>query len=166
MKYSGTCYHGTSPEMARDILLKGFNLSIGDDLYLGDGIYFFEEDPSSAFKWCKKKRYKGCFVIEANVEANEIFDLTKSHNKRILEKAIDYIRMGLRSEKSSEIFLLDGAAINYIYKYIKKFDLVRCQFSLHNVYSQKQWSRIRDIVMYVCVRHLECITSFKKYKGA
>ncbi|MGR5962901.1 hypothetical protein ACT7DN_26815 [Bacillus paranthracis] len=48
-------YHGTSKEIAANILKSDFNSNskVG---WLGTGTYFFEEDPQMAHMWAKDKK--------------------------------------------------------------------------------------------------------------
>lgn len=49
--------HGTSKEAWKSIEISQFNLSYGDDLWLGDGVYFFEDNKAMAQEWAKAHLY-------------------------------------------------------------------------------------------------------------
>ena len=56
-------YHGTTLESARSILAEGFAYSLGNEHWLGDGVYFFAEGvgyaPERAAElWAEYRAYK------------------------------------------------------------------------------------------------------------
>ena len=56
--YNRKCYHGTTLEEANSIVNEEkFDPSNGDEHWLGDGIYFFEDDPDMAREWAKARCY-------------------------------------------------------------------------------------------------------------
>ncbi|GHT01995.1 hypothetical protein AGMMS50276_31360 [Synergistales bacterium] len=59
------CYHGTNRANAETIREKQeFQPSLGDEQWLGDGIYFFE-DYKEALLWGKKvKKYSDTTIVE------------------------------------------------------------------------------------------------------
>lgn len=76
MVYSLTGHHGTNKTSAYIIHeTKNFIISKNEELWLGDGAYFFENNKKMAWNWSKaeghKKGYKEYGIIEANIEADE-----------------------------------------------------------------------------------------------
>jgi hypothetical protein len=86
-------FHGTSLSSAKKIVSSNYESSIGDDEWLGNGVYFFVDGISSkpdeqAKKWSivqawdkhkKTYKYKNYCVInsEIQVEEDDYLDLTK-----------------------------------------------------------------------------------------
>lgn len=164
--YSERCYHGTEAKSGREIVHSSeFIIPPFDKQYLGEGVYFFENDPEGAFRWCRIKKYKSFFVIEALVMAENVFDLFVERDKISLRKTITRIKLGLLGTQYGKKDFLDGLAINYIYQYICKFDLVRAPFFMGNSYTANRSSRIHDFFVYVCVRNTECVKEMKRYQG-
>lgn len=48
MSYSTVGHHGTTREAAHSILNSQFEISRRDNLWLGDGVYFFDKDVDMA----------------------------------------------------------------------------------------------------------------------
>lgn len=85
-------YHGTSISNAGEIIKNGFEISKGDEEWIGDGVYFFLNGLSTkpedqAEKWAiaqawdnkaKQLKYRRFSVIRSNIRTNEEFflDLT------------------------------------------------------------------------------------------
>lgn len=93
-------FHGTSTGSAKEILKSNYELSIGDNHWVGDGVYFFIEGISSkpdeqSKKWAKtqawdnlakKLNYKFYCIIKSDISVNEdkLLDLTKEDGVEIL----------------------------------------------------------------------------------
>ncbi len=93
-------FHGTSVSAAKQIVSSNYEASIGDDEWLGNGVYFFVSGISSkpeeqakkwsiAEAWDKDKqvyKYKNYCVINSVVEVKEenFLDLTKEEGVEIL----------------------------------------------------------------------------------
>lgn len=81
MSFNLVAHHGTDKGSAENIVETEFNVSRHDELWLGDGAYFFDNNKKMAFEWCKaegfKKRYSEYAIIQADIEAeeNEVLDL-------------------------------------------------------------------------------------------
>jgi len=71
-----TCigYHGTTRESALKILAsKKFLISKGKNQWLGEGVYFFENDLKQAYNWCTKARkYSNWVIIKSRIEADTL----------------------------------------------------------------------------------------------
>jgi hypothetical protein len=48
-------YHGTYSSAAQDIVKNNFTISTRDDNWLGQGVYFYREDPEQALTWAVVK---------------------------------------------------------------------------------------------------------------
>lgn len=93
-------FHGTSVSAAKQIVSSNYEASIGDDEWLGNGVYFFVNGISSkpeeqakkwsiAEAWDKDKKvykYKNYCVINSVIEVEEenFIDLTKEEGVEIL----------------------------------------------------------------------------------
>lgn len=119
-------YHGTDNAHVRSILTTGFNLSVDDSHWLGDGVYFFVKGKSNhpetqAEQWAilqawdkdtQSNKYDHFSVLKAeiSVEESNCLDLTEPTGLEIF----DYIR-----RKSMEkirgmhrVKIIDGYLIN------------------------------------------------------
>ena len=56
MTQSVTGYHGTSENLARQILKQGFPISKKPGEWLGHGIYFWQESLTWAKEWAESKK--------------------------------------------------------------------------------------------------------------
>lgn len=128
-------YHGTDSKNTSNIQKEGFRLSLGDNEWLGDGVYFFIEGlhkkpQEQATKWAsceawdKEKHeytYDELAVLECNiqVEKDKLLDLTCSDGIELLEyirdKHAEKIKK-IAKKKGTEIVYLDGALINFANK--------------------------------------------------
>lgn len=78
-------FHGTSIDSAKEILKSNYELSIGDNHWMGNGVYFFIEGISSkpdeqSKKWAKaqswdklekKLKYKFYCIIKSEISVTE-----------------------------------------------------------------------------------------------
>ena len=120
-------HHGTSVESATKILTSNYELSIGDDEWLGDGVYFFINGVSSktsdlAQKWAisqswdndkKLLKYNEYCVIQSNIEVeeSEFLDLTIEDGVEILEYLVDRYKEKINSF-GKKIRFIDGLILN------------------------------------------------------
>lgn len=105
MIFSFDGYHGTSFDSAKEILSSNYELSKGDDEWLGDGVYFFVAGVSTrtselAEKWAitqswdndkKEFRYRNYCVLQSNIQVDEcnFLDLTIEDGVEILSYLVD-----------------------------------------------------------------------------
>jgi hypothetical protein len=137
-------YHGTSLQNAKTIINEGFEPSLGDDHWLGNGVYFFIEGISknpnlNAEKWAvveawdkKNKSLKytqvGVIKAEIQVDKNNFLDLTTSDGVEILNYILESHKKTLK-EKSKNISFLDGLILNFAKQEgILDFDVVKGNF--------------------------------------
>ena len=80
-------YHGTSLASAQEILSTNFKLSPPDSgAYLGEGVYFFDNQPSQAKRWAKTRfgaaRGSKYAVIQSKIKYGRLLNLTdrESHD--------------------------------------------------------------------------------------
>lgn len=120
-------FHGTSLKSAKEILKSNFELSIGDDEWLGNGVYFFISGISSkpneqAEKWAiaqswdtisQNYKYNNYCVLKSKivVEENNFLDLTHEDGLEILEYLVDKFEDKIKST-GKKLNYLDGFLIN------------------------------------------------------
>lgn len=139
-----TLYHGTERSCGQRIIAsKSFHRSLGNEHWLGDGIYFYEE-VDYAFRWIYisySKKYPQCmpkmsniiskYVVlsaDINVKPGRIFDLTKSSYKRLFDEVL---RRSLEKNKYANLEIVDGAVLNFMFrnmKYNTKYDIIKGLF--------------------------------------
>lgn len=103
--------HGTSKDIAEDIVCGGFDLS--KDGYYGNGVYFYEDNSKGrlyACNWAGKK-YDAVSIVKANLYCHEslYLDLTDPdiHLReviRALSKSGDNVPFNLVAKKSLNLF--------------------------------------------------------------
>lgn len=72
-------YHGTSLPIAQEIIRTNFKFSAPDSgAYLGEGVYFFDNQPSQAKRWAKIMRNTrdGSAVIKSDIRYGKLLNLT------------------------------------------------------------------------------------------
>lgn len=137
-------YHGTEIEKTEKIVgSQSFRPSSGDEHWLGDGIYFYEEK-MYAIRWLcivYNRKYQGHTpkfenviakygIVLANIDVTEdrVFDLTKTEYKIIFD-AVHKETIKKYKPKNGE--MVDGAVLNYMFYrmgYKKKFDIIKAIF--------------------------------------
>lgn len=163
-------YHGTSKEIAANILKSDFNSNskVG---WLGTGTYFFEEDPQMAHMWAKdKKKFASVDVLrcEINVDDDKIFfpsipgtpDNKKFHmyrNKLKLQLKLRGLKLKAKDKQE-----FDGKTYNFICK-AEGYELVK---AFTNTYDDVDadyeiFSKVANGVE-LCVRNTSAIEKKEK----
>lgn len=122
VKFDG--YHGTSYKNASIIVESDYKRSLGDDEWLGDGVYFFINGLSTkpkeqAKKWAiaqawdktrKKHSYKEYGIIKSVIEVDEdnFLDLTNEEGIEFLQ----YLIKRFRNKLNNKFKNLEGSIIN------------------------------------------------------
>ncbi len=168
-------YHGTSCLNAKDIETKGFELSVGDDQWLGDGVYFFthgisEHPEDQAEKWALVESYRRSYefysVLKAtiNVDENKCLDLSDYDTSNYIDKIAVAICRKLRINSISE-----GVVINYIRKHNLTGDDI--DVAIGDVYiklteeaRKYRVNRFTPNCTIMAVFNKECITDVTNYK--
>ena len=101
-------HHGTARDRADLILAEGFIVSKNPADWLGDGIYFFENNFHRARAWAVE-RYDNPVVIEAEVDLEDCFDLADPEWFSFLNRNADRLlaerkAAGLATLKQTELF--------------------------------------------------------------
>lgn len=175
MTYTSKGYHGTSKASGYLIKAKGFSISRGDDHWLGDGAYFFEDDESMAFEWCKaesyKKKYKEYVIIESDIRVaiKNVFDLSEPKNFKFFhsyrDMLLEKIKKGTYSVKVKNKHVLDGAVINEICSIIPyKLVMTKVFVQIKRDRISRDYSRIPNCII-ICVKEIDsCIKSTTIHK--
>jgi hypothetical protein len=127
MVFSFDGHHGTSLNSANEILSSNYELSVGDEEWLGDGVYFFVTGVSSktselAEKWAiaqswdndkKVLKYKEYCVLQSNIRVNEseFLDLTIEEGVEVLSYLADRYKAKIKSI-GTKLKFHDGLLLN------------------------------------------------------
>lgn len=147
--------------------------------WLGEGIYFWEQNPLRAVEYAvesaqrkqfNKKPIEIPFVIGAIIDLGNCLNLTESGSLKILSTA--YTGLKLLKDLSGEAMpvtngnnrALDCAVIEYLHQTQKvnnqpQFDTVRCAFPEGEQAYPNSFISSR-LHMQICVRNAECIKGF------
>ncbi|MHB1682819.1 MAG: hypothetical protein ACYCYO_08345 [Bacilli bacterium] len=122
MDYVAIGHHGTDRQNGALIAKTGFTASRGDEKWLGDGAYFFEDNIELALEWCKaeghKRGYTEYVIIEASIRARreDLLDLEDKSGAELFHghRKILCDRIGKSgfSVKVRNRTVLDGKVIN------------------------------------------------------
>ncbi len=150
-------YHGCDRDVGESLVNgdRPFRPSKNDYDWLGDGIYFWENDPRRALEWAEfmaghpkfKSRVKKPFAVGAVIELGNCLDLTEAESLEMLKSAYDHLANAFHVSNtplpknepadSSDVDLikryLDCAVVNYLHDLReeqdrKPFDTVRGPF--------------------------------------
>lgn len=127
MNHTITGFHGTSIDSAKEILKSNYELSIGDNHWIGNGVYFFLEGISSkpeeqSRKWAKtqawdklknKLKYKFYCIIKSEISVDEekLLDLTIEHGVEILTYLVARYELEI-NKLGKKVDFYDGLMIN------------------------------------------------------
>lgn len=137
-------YHGTNKENGKKIIAsKVFKRSFGNEHWLGDGIYFYEEK-FYAFRWiyiAYNRKYPQSkpeihnitdkyVILSANITINQerIFDMSRYEHKIMFDRVL---RKSIEKNKDKNLRIVDGAVFNFMFykmNYNKKFDMIKAIF--------------------------------------
>jgi len=95
-------FHGTSREVAELILNNGaqyFQLSQNEYDWLGDGVYFWENNLTRAMTWAKQHFQDEAAVLEATISLADCMDLTDDYWKQRLAEAYVSLKVVYRRLK-------------------------------------------------------------------
>lgn len=142
-------YHGCSKELGLNVVSRNAELVPNNKPYhwLGDGLYFWENDPYRALEWAHQKASRGelqePFVIGAVIDLGRCFDLHVRENQILLRSAYKSLQAyskvaGLKiranakapkdDSKDKVLRFKDCAVINHLMNIDDKFDTVRGLF--------------------------------------
>ncbi|WP_340481173.1 hypothetical protein [Vibrio anguillarum] len=145
-------FHGTTLKRGESIVNSNFDISTGDEDWLGTGVYFFLDGISSGLECAEEwalNTHEGqdCCVVEATVEVTNdlVFDLTSisglsEYNiirNAVVDENYDFLegRRDLTIKKRRDIRLDDKIITNKVMEKVNKNLLI------HNVYIKNQKQR-------------------------
>jgi hypothetical protein len=147
-------FHGLDKDIAMKILTKEEDFKPSHNKYdwLGDGIYFWENNPERALKYAeesskrKNSKIKTPFVLGVVIDLGNCFDLLEQRNLEFLALAYSELKKSIKEDnlklpKNTKFYnndfdfknrQLDCAVIRYAHKLAKEeemeFDSVRAAF--------------------------------------
>jgi len=143
-------YHGTSIELSKKIIIENrFKPSKGDRHWLGDGVYFYEEE-FYAYNWLiyeykkkfgkklydKNKINKDYNILSANfnISKERIFKLSEKAEHKILFDITmeETIKKSKYSKRFDQVTFPEGVILNIMFKemrYNSNFDLIVAIFT-------------------------------------
>lgn len=153
-------YHGTSKNSCCQILTTGvFHKSTGPDQWLGDGVYFFQDDKHQAYMFYKYKNgmppenHENICVISAHIQSpdEEVIDLTTDAGRLL----VDQFERRL-AEKHPEYTINDTVLLNMLYQDIR-YNLVRAIYLVPKGDKRKGDHRYEIAQTQICVKNLDCL---------
>lgn len=152
-------YHGTSKDDAVLIKVgKFFRLSTKSTEWLGDGIYFFENDKLEALQWAKYyKKANMPVVIESEISSQKLLDMCEQKNQKFIAKLIEELANKYKDE-DREPEILDAKVINMVCAEVG-YDVVRGIFEFQSKIfkSIEGFTRFKRYHIQLCVRNNDCI---------
>jgi hypothetical protein len=143
-------YHGTRQQWAAFIIRDGFKLSRGKDLFLGDGVYFFETSHQTAKAFAIRRHRTDIAVIKAVINLGRCFDLHVQDYSEFVSECAEKMRKraGRRKEE-----ITDALVINFIAS-IGEIDSVKAsrRTSGDRLFYESKWFHNQEIM--ICVRNL------------
>lgn len=113
-------FHGTTTNAVTDIMTDGFEMSRNKYDWLGDGIYFWEENKYRAWDWAKSRYGPNAAVIGARIALVDCMDFLDLRWTRLLTECYDQFLkhwkgLGLPlPRQSTGAHRLDREVINYL----------------------------------------------------
>ena len=180
----GMYYHGTTKDSAEIIVnTQCVKSSIGNDHWLGDGIYFYI-NVEYAFRWILikytnnfknefAKDYENIYdkysILSAsiNIRPERLFSM-EDINHRLLfietKMALSKKAEGSKrySEKVKNKTIVDGVVFNYLFKfeeYGKKYDAVKAVFPISYICDDSRMEYLPE--PQICVKNSEIISGYK-----
>lgn len=153
-------YHGTYAETARTILKKGFDISRGDKLHLGDGVYFYENSSELAWGWCSMKRISPAAVLKCTISLGKCLDLTTQYFQRRLFEFHRQLRERFEASQHTRHLarkLTDTALVNYVAQ-VWGPDTIRCEFGNRSPITPGGLINLVDSRTVICVRSRQKIS--------
>lgn len=152
---------------------KRYHLSKGNDHWLGNGTYFFEDSPSGTGKlhaqsWNYKMGHEkpSAFKADLLVDVEKLFDFEDEKTSILFEKLKSkYITRMLQIGKKPRHGYIDGFFFNMWDNFIKsrEIDLIRRKDYYQTKDDQLLQIKSRTPNVYVlCVRNKNCISSPQK----
>jgi len=139
-------YHGTTVENGEKILASRFNISRADTLWLGHGIYFFQDAPIRAQRRANlvsHERSSRPFLIRAVIETGNCLDLLDWHHWSLLKKFYDQYESEIAAEAEN---LPDQMGSEFVDRTSESYD----------TYRSLSWRRYKDnLLINTFVKYME-----------
>ncbi len=172
-------FHGCSLDTYRNVIFKGEHLKASSNTYdwLGNGIYFWENNYTRAWDWAYKRYGSEAAVVGAVIDLGYCLNLTDSGSSEMLKTGYDILKLrcdacertipkNRESKKTKDILLrdLDCAVIQQIHDYnatmeLPEYDSVRGIFTEGNpVYPGSEF--LEKTHVQLCVCNPNCIKGY------
>ncbi|SCY64831.1 hypothetical protein [Ruminococcus sp. YE282] len=142
-------FHGCHRDVFKNVIYEGQSLKASSNSYdwLGNGIYFWEQNYERAFEWAKNRYDEHGAVIGAVIDLGYCLNLTDSSSAEVLRQGYKILKfrcdllnidlpVNRKSKKSKDVLLrdLDCAVIQQIHDFntqnsMHSFDSVRGIFT-------------------------------------
>ena len=172
-------FHGCSKEVANKVIVEGDSLNASTNKYdwLGNGIYFWENNYKRAEQWAKSKHKDNYAVIGVVIDLGYCLNLTDSSCTDILKEGYELLRLRCASmnielpqnnktKGTSDILLrnLDCAVIEQIHDYnkqnnLQEYDSVRGVFT-EGVAPYPGSAFYEKTHIQICIRNPNCIKGY------
>lgn len=174
MLYQTIGHHGTTKVNGSEILSSKFEVSRRDNLWLGDGVYFFDDNAEMALEWCRAEGHRLCYteysVLQSEIEVKEanLFNLNTPEGEKLFhghrELMIERLETARFSVKSINKQTADGRVLNELCQFFPyKVVTLRCFVRRVKDRMKRLNSNVPNCKI-ICVREVECIKSTKLYK--
>jgi hypothetical protein len=167
MKVDFIGYHGCEASVGERVRkTKVFRLSVGDQEWLGDGVYFFEGDPGPARWWVKSRRkYPKWEILKADISAAEsqVLDLLKEDDFDEFQRSLRMLVDHTETLGAPVVGFKDGAVINALCR-IVPCKVVRAPFDWGTEGVRRGYSRIRKTHIQLAVRDPSCIVGIRLHE--
>ena len=172
-------FHGCNKDVYKKVIVDGEHLIASSNSYdwLGNGIYFWEQNYERAYNWAQNRYGKNAAVIGAVIDLGFCLNLTDSSSNEKLKLGFDMLRLrcslskqelpkNRESKKSKDVLLrdLDCAVIQQIHYYNKEenlpaFDSVRGIFTEGEpVYEGSEF--LEKTHVQLCICNPNCIKGY------
>lgn len=162
MSYKLIGYHGTTQNNSKLILKdQKFTKSKNTNSYkhwLGEGVYFFENDEKQAYDFIvKAKKCDNVSVLKADIIYDTIFDLTLTKDRDVFEELSKQLKdkFELARKNNPKIQFIDYLIVDYLFE-IEPFDIVRADYTIPKT-GYFENSLLRPIQRQICVKNDKCI---------
>lgn len=156
-------FHGTTREYA-DIILRtnNFIASTDEEEWLGNGVYFFEDDVFQAYDYCvKAKKYAEYAILKSHIEAEIVLDLI---NKKTFKEFNDFAKRlqnrYLKRKDGKPRRLINAVVLNFLYE-LKPYDMVRAAFPVPPGYTAPR-TNVTQMQIQLCVNNKSCIKTIEE----
>jgi len=150
-------YHGTSKTNADNIIKTGFRNPRAPDLFLGDGIYFYEGSRKLAERWAERKFLgQEIGIIIARIKLGYCLNLTIPEHRELIRD------ISKEFQKRQWEKVTDAIVINYFASVIEpKIETIKHFHEPEKITKLFGGSRIMNGgYIVICVRKSQCILRF------